>query len=256
MKLQQHHISLINGLGKCSRPLGSSGVPTHFCDAPAFGEQIDGQRDGLCPHLACPKHGGPARELTHTHFWFERDDYDPEVGVTHTSEGPPSFSGNGFEAAVKPVDAISAALPQCHILWGVTLGGEIVNGPHSQVAQERTYIWRLDVREELEVFARRCAMEAIDLWAAPDYAREYFKTGDPSMRQPERLFGTSKIALKAAEAAADVELGPVGSARGALYYSSMASRSSASSTYGDVIAKRQDRNTFLKDLILEKLFAG
>ena len=50
------------GIGKCSVPMWSGGVPAGFCDEEAYGEQTD-ERRHIYPHyvpfLACPGHGGP-----------------------------------------------------------------------------------------------------------------------------------------------------------------------------------------------------
>lgn len=56
-----------NGIGCCSVPMWSMGIPAGFCDRPAYGKQIpkekwpfgDLQYDGYVPGLACPGHGGP-----------------------------------------------------------------------------------------------------------------------------------------------------------------------------------------------------
>jgi hypothetical protein len=73
MQLSKHH-KILNefGVGKCSVPMWSNGMPAGFCDAPAYGVQEPGQQrygeysaawgkwfDGYCPGLACHDHGGP-----------------------------------------------------------------------------------------------------------------------------------------------------------------------------------------------------
>jgi hypothetical protein len=73
--LFKHHQELDeHGVGKCSVPMWSDGLPAGFCDEPAFGERPEGKtitrwdghvyRDdglyaGYVPALACPAHGGP-----------------------------------------------------------------------------------------------------------------------------------------------------------------------------------------------------
>ena len=73
--LSKHHKELTDGEGKCSVPMWSEGCPAGFCDAPAYGKQIPGQRrygefvyttgekfiTGYCPALACYNHGGPEK---------------------------------------------------------------------------------------------------------------------------------------------------------------------------------------------------
>ena len=73
----KHHKELDeNGVGKCSVPMWSGGVPAGFCDKPAYGKpskcemlrdtrgkliRIDGKYAGYVPFLACPEHGGPKK---------------------------------------------------------------------------------------------------------------------------------------------------------------------------------------------------
>ncbi len=77
--LLSHHRELTDGVGKCSVPMWCNGLPAGFCDAPAFGEQENGQErygrwgpgwlsgrwsqhtftPGYCSGLACHAHGGP-----------------------------------------------------------------------------------------------------------------------------------------------------------------------------------------------------
>lgn len=63
------------GVGKCSVPMWSGGMPDGFCDRDAYGvrpqckmfwdhihgcyAREDGKYDGYVPALACPAHGGP-----------------------------------------------------------------------------------------------------------------------------------------------------------------------------------------------------
>lgn len=62
-KCSKHHKELIDGVGKCSKPMWDGyGMPAGFCDRPAYGKPTEeGQRrySGYVPHLACPNHGGP-----------------------------------------------------------------------------------------------------------------------------------------------------------------------------------------------------
>ncbi len=59
----EHHKCLDeNGVGKCSVPAWSGGVPAGFCDEPAYGEPTDAGRRRYAeyvPYLACYAHGGP-----------------------------------------------------------------------------------------------------------------------------------------------------------------------------------------------------
>ncbi len=70
--LSEHHKVLTNGVGKCSVPMWSGGLPAGFCDKPAYGFEEKGQRrygdysssrgkwePHYVPALACYEHGGP-----------------------------------------------------------------------------------------------------------------------------------------------------------------------------------------------------
>ena len=82
--LSPHHQTLILGVGRCSVPMWSGGLPAGFCDELAYGKQVPdcgrggdygpGWRDGrwysggvwnpvYCSGLACYAHGGPAKSL-------------------------------------------------------------------------------------------------------------------------------------------------------------------------------------------------
>ncbi len=75
-RISIHHETLNeNGIGKCSVPMWQGGLPSGFCDEPAYGfptksprifnygimreQRLDGKYDGYVPALACPAHGGP-----------------------------------------------------------------------------------------------------------------------------------------------------------------------------------------------------
>lgn len=73
--LNNNHRVLTNGVGKCSVPMWSNGLPAGFCDQDAFGDfipgketirngqneivRLDGKYNGYVPALACYAHGGP-----------------------------------------------------------------------------------------------------------------------------------------------------------------------------------------------------
>lgn len=73
---EKHH-KLTNGVGCCSVPMWMNGLPSGFCDNPAYGKRPpckeyrnawtrelireDGRYSGYVPGLACPGHGGPAK---------------------------------------------------------------------------------------------------------------------------------------------------------------------------------------------------
>ncbi len=69
MRTSKYHEELVDGVGRCSRPMYQGGMEC-FCDAPAYGPQEKGQRrvgewihgrfyPPYVPALACYAHGGP-----------------------------------------------------------------------------------------------------------------------------------------------------------------------------------------------------
>lgn len=73
-RMSEDHKQLINGKGRCSVPMWMGGLPSGFCDKPAFGfrpecEEVrmadgrmvrrDCRYNGSVPGLACSGHGGP-----------------------------------------------------------------------------------------------------------------------------------------------------------------------------------------------------
>lgn len=65
-RCSKHHEELINGVGKCSVPMWRFGLPAGFCDEPAYGKPTKEGRQlysGYVPYLACPGHGGPAKDV-------------------------------------------------------------------------------------------------------------------------------------------------------------------------------------------------
>lgn len=70
-RLEKHHQELTNGVGKCSVPMWQCGIPSGFCDEPAYGKQTPRYLAGFkylnptfhapafASGLACPAHGGP-----------------------------------------------------------------------------------------------------------------------------------------------------------------------------------------------------
>ena len=58
--LSPNHVTLSDGVGKCSAPMWMGGMPAGFCDRPAYGKRDKSSRyDGYVPGLACDWHGGP-----------------------------------------------------------------------------------------------------------------------------------------------------------------------------------------------------
>ncbi|MBP6364389.1 MAG: hypothetical protein KA329_12820 [Novosphingobium sp.] len=102
------------------------------------------------------------------------------AGVTHEVAGEPVLCERGLHASVRPIDALWYAPGP--MIWRVELGGTIVKGDDKLCATERTYLWGFDATAMLREFARKCALDVIHLWAAPEVVKTYLKTGDESIR--------------------------------------------------------------------------
>lgn len=69
----KHHHELTDGVGKCSVPMWSMGMPAGFCDEPAYGERAPGKRDiGLSAHRVA--------------FYLNRGRIDQNLLVCHTCD--------------------------------------------------------------------------------------------------------------------------------------------------------------------------
>ena len=88
---------------------------------------------------------------------------------------------SGLHGSVRLIDALEYA-PSA-TLCRVTLAGTIV--PHNgdkHAASRRIIHWRIDASDLLRTFARRCALDVIHLWAAPEIVRQYLETGNETLR--------------------------------------------------------------------------
>ena len=113
------------------------------------------------------------------------DDGRPVVdGETLTVDCEPLLCEQGLHASANILDALYYA-PNTSCLCRVTLSGTVAKGTDKAAATERRCEWHLDADATgglLRDFARRCALDVIDLWDAPDVVREYLETGDESLR--------------------------------------------------------------------------
>jgi len=69
------------------------------------------------------------------------------------------------------------------LAWRVELSGTVVPAGDKHVASARTYLaGGIDVSNELRQFARKCALDVLHLWDAPEAVVRYLKTGDENTR--------------------------------------------------------------------------
>lgn len=86
----------------------------------------------------------------------------------------------GLHASKRAIDALKYAPGP--IVCRVELRCDLQHDADKSVGREREVIWMADATDTLRRFARRCALDVIDLWDAPDVVVRYLKTGDESLR--------------------------------------------------------------------------
>ena len=92
---------------------------------------------------------------------------------------------SGLHASIRLIDALEYAPGST--LCRVILRGDIQHhGNDKIVGRERQIVWRIDATAVLREFARKCALDVIHLWSAPDVVRKYLETGDESLRAAAR----------------------------------------------------------------------
>ena len=99
--------------------------------------------------------------------------------IKHKYDEPLIMCRSGLHASKRVIDALAYA-PGAYV-WRVELGGEIVSGADKMVAMERTALWGYNAADVLHCFARKCALDVVHLWDAPDVVVRYLKTGDESI---------------------------------------------------------------------------
>ena len=124
-------------------------------------------------------------ELIGWHFSTGRLGYGDNrpivIGETHTvdiTERKLELCGWGLHASERIIDALEYAPGP--MVYRVRLHGEIRRGDDKACATHRTYIAGIDATGILRTFARKCALDVIALWDAPDIVRQYLETGDES----------------------------------------------------------------------------
>ena len=104
----------------------------------------------------------------------------PPDGEWLEHPGPVKMCDSGLHASRRILDALDYAP-------GATICRVECDDIHEEqedkiVCTRRRILWRVDGEDVLHDFARRCAMDVIGLWDAPDVVREYLATGDDSLR--------------------------------------------------------------------------
>ena len=124
-----------------------------------------------------------------------------EPGKTLVHPGELELCKSGLHASARLINALQYA-PGPYI-WRVEVGGTILRGSDKLVASERTPLWGFDATDILRRFARKCALDVIHLWDAPDVVIRYLKTGDESIRADAYAAARDAARAAAADAAWD-----------------------------------------------------
>ena len=102
------------------------------------------------------------------------------IGETLRVEGDLRLCSRGLHASRSVMDALSYSPGP--VVCRVDVGGTIIHGDDKLVASARTVLWGYDATEVLRAFSRRCALDVIHLWDAPEVVVRYLRTGDESIR--------------------------------------------------------------------------
>jgi hypothetical protein len=102
------------------------------------------------------------------------------VGETHKIDGEPVMHRHGYHAFPNLINAINGASGP--IIWKVDLGGTTIEGHNRLVAQECTYLWKVDGSLILRKFASQCALEVTNKWQAPEVVIKFLKARKDILR--------------------------------------------------------------------------
>ncbi len=101
------------------------------------------------------------------------------TGRTHKVTCEPILCKQGLHGSKRIIDALLYAPGEC--VWRVDLAGKMDTGSDKIAATERKYLWGYNATDVLGEFSRKCALDVIHLWDAPQVVIDYLKTGDESI---------------------------------------------------------------------------
>jgi hypothetical protein len=113
-----------------------------------------------------------------------RDGREVEVGTWLKHSGPAVMCQSGLHASRKVTDALKYAPGS--VVCRVECRDIVEEQSDKLLCRERRILWQMDATPILRAFARKCAMDVIHLWDAPDVVVRYLKTGDESLRDAAR----------------------------------------------------------------------
>ena len=136
----------------------------------------------------------------------------PADGEWLTHDGPVKMCRSGLHASKRIIDALQHAPGST--ICRVECSDVVEVGTDKLVCRKRRILWRVDGEELLRDFARRCALDVIHLWDAPDVVVRYLKTGDESLRDAARAAARAAAWDAAWAAAGDAAGAAAGAAAG------------------------------------------
>lgn len=108
----------------------------------------------------------------------------PKKGEWLEYEGKVVICQSGLHFSRHPFDALQYA--PGNLLHLVEVEDVVEEWGDKGVARKRKIIATIDAGPLLREFARKCALDVVNLWDAPDVVVRYLKTGDESIREAAR----------------------------------------------------------------------
>ena len=126
-----------------------------------------------------------------------------EPGYTYYDNDPdfkPILCKQGFHGNIDILDTLYYAPgPIC---CRVEIGGIVLHNNDKLVGSERTVLWMVDAEQVLREFARKCALDVVHLWDAPQVVVDYLSTGNEEGLRDTAWAANSAAARDATLAAA------------------------------------------------------
>jgi len=126
----------------------------------------------------------------------------PPIGETLVHEGEIVWCRSGLYFSPTPYRALKYAPgPILHRVWCEEIEQQ---KDDKAVCRKRTIVASIDATDLLREFARKCALDVIHMWDAPQVVVEYLNTGNDSLRREARSVAVAAWSSEpSAEAAAE-----------------------------------------------------
>jgi hypothetical protein len=102
----------------------------------------------------------------------------------YTATGDLKLCDNGLHGSKDPLDALGYAPGT--IICRTEHWGEVIEGYDKICSRYRKALWLADASEVVKKFSKKCALDVIHLWDAPEVVVKYLKTGDERLRNAAR----------------------------------------------------------------------